>query len=196
MKEKNDRKSMYMSILIAFVMISSAFAVVLYGFGDNSTSLRYNKYKFKVTNLGFETKIDGKLYYFDSVPQDVLGINVSSGIRDLILNGQAIIITSDPTSSYVQEIAVASYTLQTALSKMNKQAVNAFTKEGGKLPVFTCANATQTLPIIEIKESNTTEAIIVDNCITLYFSSGYDLQRLDSAVIYHILGVIDGQSSE
>lgn len=196
MTEKKDRKSLYMSIVIAIIMISSAFAVILHGFGDSSESLRYGKYKFKLTNLGFLVKIDGKEYLFENFPSDVDSLNVSSGIKEAVSNSIALIITSDPNSSYKQEIALASYNIQTVLSNMDKQVGNAFITEGYKLPVFTCENATSSVPIVYIQESNVTEAAISGNCINLYFDSSYSLQRVSSAFLFNILGIIDGVKDE
>jgi len=190
-KHKKDRKSFYMGIFIAFIMITSVFGVMFYGFTGPSTTVKYNDYKFRTTNLGYTTKIDGMEYHFSVLPQDVESINITGNIKDEILNAQAVIVTSDHNSTYNQEIAVASYNMNIILSDKGKFVANAFMSPNDQLPVITCLNASQGLPVMEIVESNQTTATLENNCISIMFDTNFNLERVTSKILYLLLGVID-----
>jgi hypothetical protein len=41
-RKKNNRLSLYMGIFIAFIMITSMFGVVFYGFSNSNNNIKYN----------------------------------------------------------------------------------------------------------------------------------------------------------
>lgn len=190
-KEKKDNKALYMSLFIAFIMITSAFGVMFYGFGTEETVTKYGKYKFKATNQGYKAKINGNEYYFEALPQDLETVNVSLGTKFSILNGQMVVITSDPDSTYKQEIALAQFNLNQVLMSLNKQVGNGFTAENDMLPVVTCSNASTEVPVIEMVEADRTEAVLEDYCIKIKFDSSFNLKRVNSKILYLLLGVLD-----
>lgn len=181
-----------MSFFIAFIMITSVFGVMFYGFAGGEDTVKYEGHKFIATPQGYATKIDGKTYYFDVLPQDLENININEGIKSELSNSNALIITSDPKSSYIQDIAVSSYNINAILTEQGKYTANAFNSANNQLPVITCMNATPGLPVMEIIESNQTTATLSNNCITIEFDTAFNLQRATAKILYLILGVIDG----
>jgi len=189
---RKNRLSLYMSFFIAFIMITSVFGVMFYGFAGGGEVIKYEGHKFTATPQGYATKIDGKTYYFDVLPQDLENINIDSSIKSELDSSNALVITSDPKSSYKQDIAVSSYNLNAILTKQGKYTANAFNSANDQLPVITCINATPGLPVMEIIESNQTIATLNNNCITVEFDNTFNLQRATAKILYLILGVIDG----
>ena len=191
-KTERNKTALYMSILIIFIMVTSGFGVMFYGFSNPSSTVKYKDFKFKLTQQGYQTKINGNQYYFEALPQDVEDIPIEFGTKYTILNSQAVIITSDPDSAYKEELALAHYNLNQMVLSLNKNVANAFTKENENLPVVTCMNSSLQFPVIEIVESNVTEASMGDNgCVTVEFDSSFNLRRITSKIMYLILGVID-----
>jgi len=191
-KKARNHTRINMSIFLAVIMISSLFAVIFYGFSEPSSTERYEGYKFKYTNAGYQTKINGISYTFDVLPQDTIDIQVQDGVIEA-LTRQGLISTSDPDSVYKQEIALAAYNINKVLQEKGKVAVNAFTNESENalIPVIGCQNATQSVPVMLIEEAPKTDISINNNCIKVGFTSGYDLQRASNKIIYMLLGVMN-----
>ncbi len=192
-KEKSN-KNLGMSIFIAFIMITSVFGVIFYGYAGSSEVIRYNDVKFTVTNLGYETTIAKEKYYFEYLPPEAESVNTDVNIIGMINNAKGIIITSDINTTYKEDIALASYNLNTLFTTQNKYSANAFTTNSTTLPAVTCENASITFPVIYITEANSTEITLDDSnegCINFRFDTSYNLKRATSKLMYIILGIIE-----
>ena len=190
---KNQRMGLYLSLFIAFIMITSAFGVIFYGFSDPSSAVKYGKYKFKSTPQGYSANINGVQYVFAALPPELNDINISYGTKFTILNGDVVVLTSNPDSTYKEDIAVSQYNLNSVLTGLNKQSINAFTLPNDQLPAISCENSTKETPIIEIQEGNTTQIILDGYCIKMEFDNSFNLRRSVSKLTYLLLGVLDEQ---
>jgi len=191
--EKKHTASFYMGIFIVFIMITSMFGVMFYGFTSPDQTATYNDYKFKTTQQGYSLEINDKIHYFNYLPQDTEDIEINPGIIEKINNAEMIIVTSDPDSSYIQEIAIASYDLNINFMENNIPSGNAFTSKNGNLPVVTCLNATESSPVINIVEGNETKAELEENCINIIFDTSFNLERIKTKLIYQIYGVMNAE---
>ena len=194
-KEKKNNMGLGMSIFIVFIMVTSVFGVMFYGFtGSGGEVIRYNDYKFRQTNLGYETTIANQKFYFEYLPEHTQDIEIIDNVTKMIGNSNGIIITSDIDSTYKEDIALTSYNLNTLLTTQNKYSANAFTNNSGTLPSVTCENASIAFPIVYIKESNATEIVLNDDyqgCIEFNFDTSYNLRRATAKFMYVILGIMD-----
>jgi hypothetical protein len=190
-QKKKNNKSLYMSLFIVIIMISSAFAVIFYGFAENEQTIRYEDYKFKSTPMGFSTRINKETHYFEVLPQDTFDINISQNVKSLLNNANGIIITSDPNSAYKEDIAISAYNLNNMFNKLNIYSANAFTSEVNNIPVITCLNASQNLPVIKIVENNITNIYAEENCIYINFDTSFNLRRASTKIMYVSLGVLN-----
>ncbi|MCB9358682.1 hypothetical protein H6503_02005 [Candidatus Woesearchaeota archaeon] len=188
--KKNNRMTLYMGIFITLIMATSGFGVIFYGFSSNNSTEKYNGFKFKQTNYGYETKVDGKTYYFEVLPIETEHIEIEQGTINRLKDAYSIIITSDPFSSYRQDIALQTYQMNTVFANNQKQMVNAFTKDNVQLPTITCDNSTDEFLVVEFVEDNSTY-IESDNCIRLHFQTAYEMRRATGRIIYEFLGVVD-----
>jgi hypothetical protein len=191
-KHKKDRTGLYMGLFIAFIMVTSAFGVVFYGYSESDNTSRYKGHKFKLTSMGYEAKIDGNRYFFEALPQDVEHLNITHETKNTILNSSAVIVTTQLDSAYTQEIALAQYNLNQIISGLGKQVANAFTEDTDTLPAITCMNATADISVIEIIEADSANVEVQENCIRIKFDTAYNLKVYTSYIIYQLLGVIDG----
>ncbi|MFT4298000.1 MAG: hypothetical protein ACMXX5_02305, partial [Candidatus Woesearchaeota archaeon] len=128
----------------------------------------------------------------EALPQDTEDIYVSPEAKSLLLNAVGIITTSDPETTYKEEIAVSAYNLNNLFNKEGIQSINTFTSPINQIPAITCSNATMQTPVIEIIESNVTQATVQDNCIKMEFDTSFNLRRITSRIQYIFLGVMDG----
>lgn len=190
-EKKSKKMTLYMSIFISFLMITSVFAVVFYGYTSESDSLRYGKHRFRLTELGYELRFERNNYYFEILPNQVEDLIIGKDVNKLLKNSEAIIITSDPDSYYIQDIALATYHINEFMLNHEKPVGVGFTKENEFSHIITCDNSTIYYPVIEIKESEDSFTKLEGNCIIIGFSSAYDLKAITSRMLYDYLGVFD-----
>ena len=172
-------------------MITSMFGVIFYGYSNPENTVTYNDYKFKITAEGYETTIGDAIYSMPYLPQDVEDVNISPDIKNYFEETPVVVLTSDPDSSYKQDIAVASYNINSVLTSQDKYGRNAFTSEFNDLPVITCENATMGLLIVEISYTNQTSITGNNQCLDMTFDSSYNLQRISTKLMYMLLGIIE-----
>ena len=194
-KKKEDKKAFYMSIFIIAIMVSSAFGVVFYGFTSQSSTLKYNKHKFKTTPLGYELKLEGNIYYFEYMPQDVENMDINTRAVNKLLNSKFIISTSNPNSSYKEQIAISQLNMNRIFMAKDIGIINAFTKENNNLPVLTCENSTEESTVLEFVEvtgtNQTTKIVDEGNCISIEFDTASNLKAVMAKMLYQILGIIE-----
>jgi hypothetical protein len=190
-RKLKEKKSMWISLFIAFIMIFSAFGVIFYGYSESATKLKYGDFTFTAMQNGFATKIDGRQYLFTNHPAVVEGINISSEVVDKIKNTKMLYLTYDPNQSVVQEIAAVQFQFQSDLGNFGIFAAPAFTKKTEySLPVVSCANATAYVPVVEFKESNYTGIDVLGDCIIFAAAYPEDFSRLKDRTLYGMLGII------
>ena len=189
-RPKIDLKK-FMVYFIAFIMISSAFAVIFYGFADQTTSLKYEGITFTKSNIGWDSKIDGKRYSFYYHPSEVEFINVSDRVLEKIASYQ-LDMTSDSESEFKDTIALVEYDLSTLLnSNYNVFSRTGFINENEfYLPIFNCSMATEDIPVIYFTFSNATSVSLKDNCIVVEARNDPDFLRIKDRLVYGLLSVI------
>ena len=188
-KSKIEQKHV-MTILLVFFMVSSVFGVIFYGFTSNEQKQKYNGITFSLTSRGVEGKIAGKRELFSYFPADVLDIELPDDIKNSLTEAQAVYITYNPNSSSVQEIAIAQYKLQDFFSNQNKYAITAMTKDG-PLPTITCENASAFVPVVELKEAESTTITSSNNCVLIEVGTDFDYERIVDRIRFALLGVIE-----
>ena len=194
-KEKHHmakkKKLTIMSSVIIVIMISSVFAIMIYGFDAPGTVENYNGYRFTYTQQGLSVNVDGTNYFFEWLPQDVETGNVDSNAATLLRNAQGVTITSEFDSVFSQDIAFAYYLTTEVLANNNKYTMGAYTQETGEIPVATCDDATSTNPVIQYKEAVLLPQVRTEgSCIVVEFDSASDIQRLTHNMLYQYLGII------
>jgi hypothetical protein len=179
-----------MSIFIAFIMITSIFGVMFYGFSSPGETYRYDGKKFEATPEGFELKFKGETYTFELLPQDVEDVPVDEEAIASIMNAPLVVLTSDPNSLYARDIAISSFNINTILTKQGQITGNAFTQPGAQLPVITCDNASTASPVIYFIQASETAISYEAGCTLVQFNTGFNLQRASSRLAYALLNII------
>jgi len=190
-KEKNNKKQVIISLLIAAIMVSS---ILGYIFGkDQTNTVEYGKYKFYAQNLMWATKINNKEITFNNLPQTVEHINVSSEIISRMKGTLEIDSTYDSNSSYIQDIALSEYQLELVL----RSFYNIYLRKGlttqneEKVPVITCNDSTTVIPVLYFKTGeNETSIYQQGNCIIVEARNGIEFLNAKDRIVYGVLGII------
>jgi hypothetical protein len=188
-RKQDKAKQVWMSVLIAFLMIFSVFGVII---GSQDNSMKYGKFKFSQAQNGYVTKINGKDVPFYSLPSQSSFINVSSDVKNLLNGSYFIVVSFDPLAAKesLSAVEVARFDFsQYFEGKLVYNAVTNNTGEYSEQPVITCANATAQTPVIYFNFSDTPGIINVDNCIFIN-AKGSDVLVMRDRLLFSYFGVI------
>ena len=179
-----------MAVIIAFIMVGSILGYVSI---DRQTSqFKYNGIKFTQTTEGWSTTLNNKKVIFDYFPSDVEQIELSDDISTILLNKPEIDATSEINDTFSEEIALAQYNMALTLNNLNIYVRVGFTTINTfNLPILTCKDATQAVPIIYFIQSNQTKITIKNNCIIAEAKNNIDILRIKDRLLYSMLGITE-----
>jgi len=189
-KESGFNAKILLPLFVVFILVTSMFG---YMFGSSKTRVDYNNHKFYQTETGnYILNSENIRIEFNNFPENLEWINATSGIST-IFSTPMIYTTSNPESSQKNTIAEISFNLGQLLEETNQiYILNSFTSEGDHtLPIVTCANATFSVPVIEIKKSNSTEIIKEGTCVILKARNRQEMFMAYERLVYIILGVME-----
>ncbi|MBN2052930.1 hypothetical protein JW756_05475 [Candidatus Woesearchaeota archaeon] len=189
-RASDKKKQILISVILAAIMIFSAFGVML---GTVGNEMRYGKYKFEIQGNVYVTKINGQQMAFYSLPKQIEGINLSSVITNKLKEAYMITITFNPyDTNNIQLMEMVRFDLSQLLGKVVYNGVLNASEQYPDLPVLTCANATLKTPVIVLNMSDNTSIVDVDNCIYLN-ARGQDFLILRDRLLYSYYGVIQNE---
>jgi len=181
MKNKNK---IYFAIFIAFIMITS---ILGFFYGGSEERFTYKGFSFNHVGEKWITHINGKSVDFDYFPGDVDYINLSDVIISKIKNSKMIYVTYSQNQSNLDEIAIAQFSLSQKLSDFNIYVASAIAEKNDfGLPVINCNNATEFVPVIELRKGYSDSIILEKDCIIL----DGNLIKLKDRLMYGLYGII------
>ncbi|MBR9691992.1 hypothetical protein GOV06_04340 [Candidatus Woesearchaeota archaeon] len=189
-KKKLFSKQNMVAMFIVFIMVSS---VIGYMFGkEGGEKFKYGDHSFLLRNKEFILKTDNEELSFDFFPADVDDIETDFDVSDVIKGVAEIDFTSDPDDKHAEIIALAQYRFQQVLERVsNTYVLNGMTsKNEFNLPVITCEDATESIPVLYFKKANVTSIILENNCIIAQAKSEVDILRVKDRLLYGLLGII------
>lgn len=191
-QDKIETRNKIIVIFIGFIMISSVFAVIFFGFSPATTKLKYNDVSFTQKNDYWSASINKKEAYFNYFPTDVEDIDIIPEAISRIKNTIEVDFTSDINSTLKDEIALAEYWLSQMFNfHFNIYLRQGFTSENEyDFPVISCQDATLAVPVFYFKESNQTSIYLENNCIILEAKNGQDVIRIKDRILYDLFGII------
>lgn len=190
-KKKSNRSAIIITILISAFMILSVFEVVLF-YNPGTDQLKYGKYSFNTVQSGYQVKANGKYYVFDYFPSDVEQINLSPSISSQLKNAQALIFSFNPEESAdnLQYVDTLRYELSQQSPIPIIAAVTNISLNYSGLPVLTCTNATNLVPVILLNISADTSISQNDNCIIMNAKLKQIVAAKDR-IVYSMLGIMN-----
>ena len=188
-KKKRINSSGIMAIFIVVIMTSSIIGMMWNSPNDIS---KYKDHTFTKQNEYFTLKLDGeqlKFYYF---PSDIQDINFSYEAEFLLENSQMIYFTFDPESKNIAYLDKARFDLTSELQKTDIYLQSGKTKNTSNynLPIITCDNATEFVPVVYFKDNNITKFTLENNCIIGESDSREGFLALKDRLLYALFDII------
>jgi len=193
-KEKKNRLKWLFPLFIVFIMVFSVFEIMM-GAGGNTT--RYNGYKVKTLQDGFETTV-GKLKIQSMYHPKQLEDIESPGLSALSLMGKQVALSFDPDDSNQMYTDYARYQLAKFFNDIQVSAVSAVSKEGGNysLPVIDCSSSTENLTVMLFEQGNNTKITKEGNCYILKAASPQEIIMAEERFKFTIAGVMNVTSQQ
>lgn len=191
MKERTSK--IIMACFIVFIMVASTLGFVM-NFSGNAlggNTIYYNGTNFQQLQNGYSAKVDEVELITNFFPSDIDYIQVSPEIISLIKNTPMLQITSNFSGNYSESIAYSAFELGKALEGKKIFAPVGFIQETGlKTSIVSCSNATQFVPVLYFKNSDTTKISLNDSCIIAESDDELGFVKLKDRLIYGVFGII------
>lgn len=175
-------------------MSSSIVGYLWTGTGNpSSASSSYNNLFFEQVNGRWETTINGNVQAFDAHPSLVDSIPMDAGSTAILQQTNQAYLTFDPETEGVEQLDYIRFLFASGLEqKVGVFTASAVTSPSSTydFPTITCTNATPSLPVLLLRNGNTTQITSQDNCIILEAETRNNYPLLVDRLLYGILGVI------
>jgi hypothetical protein len=183
-------KKVVMGLFIAFIMIFSIFGFVVdFAARPSVQKVKYGDYKFRIVNQQYITEINGQERVFAVFPGDIEYISMPDDVRQL-LSKPVLTVSYDPKSGIAENLGEAQYYFELQLQDV-KVIERALTdNEGTELPQRTCADATESQPVIEMSQGDDSSIKAEGYCIKMVARDAFDLYQQTERIIYLLLGVM------
>jgi len=168
MKQKEKNRGKFFSIFIVVIMTMSVLGFLIGGRNSGEQKLKYNDITFTRKDNTWVALINDRQLVFDYFPEQVENINISQEIINK-LNTLEIDTTYDLNDSFAEGIALSQYRFQQNIGAIT----NIYVRQGltsnntFNLPILTCENATDFVPVIYFKQSNETKIYSENKCIII-----------------------------
>ena len=190
-RDSSERKKKFMVYFIGFIMISSVFGVIFFGFHGGGASVAYNGFKFFNRGNFWSTDIDGREAMFTYFPSEIEPIHADDNAINALKNKPQVDMTSDFNNTFAEGIALAQYQMGITLNNFNVFARNGFTNQTKySVPIITCNNSTDFVPVIYFTKGNATSIYMQGKCIIAEAAANADVIRLKDRIVYGIFGII------
>lgn len=195
-QRRERRNKRLMSIILTAVMVLAVGGVIAANQGSNSTDFQYNGYRFTYeplpevnNNYVYTTKQNGQGLFFYSLPAQASRINTTGNLTKLLAPASYIALTTEPSVEYASLYDVIRF----ELSRLSGKLIMGGTlveNENLTAEVLTCQNATADFPVIELRSTeNSTNIIVQDNCAVI-FSQPQQLSLIRDRLLYSMTGII------
>ena len=194
MKEdvRQKKKQMLVALFIIAIMVLSTLGFVLDFSQPSQSTLEYNTHKFTQTTQGWSTKLNGQKRLFLFFPGQLEDISFPDEAKKILTSPKQVSLSYDSNTTSVQVFAELQFDLERRLTNYaNVYVVRGISNsEGTALPTIMCGNATETVPVVFFRESNTTQVLAENNCIIAESSAPIDAVRIAERILYTVLGIM------
>lgn len=188
-KRKEKRKKFWIGAIMVFLMTFGILGV--FTNSEGRQKWEYNGFKFTQEESFYVTKINGEKMGFNYLPQTLQSINITGDLKGKIIS-PTMFITFDPESS-LQNLLYIDTIRNDLQATLDSVVISAKTKESEAyiLPIITCENATQFVPVLYFNVSNTTSIVETNGCVVLNGQT-VEFFKLRDLVVYTYYGVMNG----
>ncbi|MBT3720955.1 hypothetical protein HN789_06695 [archaeon] len=198
-KKEKRNKAFIVIVLILFLVSSIGGVVVYYGADDQSSftvNVEGTRYRFKVTsdqngNAYYSVKSKDSEFTTFYPPQNLL-LNIEENMQDSLINSPYFYLSIDPESENMDLLDYLRWDIRQNLP-ISKFFIEGMTSEyeGYTLPIVNCQNATTTIPVVILKNTNVTNITSSNNCLEMNFAPHQAMQARDM-LIYLMQGIKPG----
>ena len=190
MKEKKEKRRWGLILFIVFIMLGTSVSFVFFGFSPQSEVVKYDGLKFTRLQDRWEAKINGRNAAFSFLPSEVKDVPSYDSIKEL--QGKfEIDSTYDSNSTHKEAIALAQHQMGLTLAQYNIFLRRGFTTNNTfNLPIITCDDAAQNVPVVYFRYGNLTNIHAESNCVIAEAASNQDFPKVKDRLLYGMLGVI------
>ncbi|MBU0461764.1 MAG: hypothetical protein KJ574_04220 [Nanoarchaeota archaeon] len=204
-RKKGPSKELVLTLIIGGVMILSTFGIMFSSYNSRQEKETYNDFEFVETSDGWMTQVNDEKVYFDYSPSQLGLLNVSPQVISA-LESPVVIISFNPISDQIEEIEAARLKLAEYFTiNMDKAIIYGITEYSDvyNLTVYTCANSTARVPIIELRpvdenkipegESKTEETgtkIYLEGTCVVIAARERDWLAASERLVYGMFGII------
>ena len=208
----NRTKKRVISGIIILVMVMSVVGFLVGALGSNALGGRqvsFGKYTFsyreRMPDGRWELKVEKQRFRVFSTPQELVDLPYDSGITALLAS-PVFFVSIDPLnesmrtvrSPWEEGVGLALYRFEQDFPKRDAFVAHALSRpvDNDTLPgleswpVWTCANATPTVPVVVIRPGENTTLSLEGSCIVMEASRGEELKRAYDRVLLAFLGVM------
>ena len=200
-REKIEKRNkIIIGVVLSLFMLSSLLGFLgNNGNSDNNTNkftleLSNGKYQFvrkqdSIGNLYYEVSSDNTMFNVFYVPEQLNTIEIDKNVITQIKNSYFFYLTFNPDESDLTYVDYLRFDLRNNLPQ-TRYFQDSITKpsETYNLPIITCENATLQTPVILMKQSNSTNITMTNNCINLEFAQ-YQLLQIRDMLVYLMHGI-------
>ena len=191
MKQKIEKRKWGLILFIVIITVGTSFSFVFFGYSRVEEKVKYNGIAFTKFPDRWEAKINGRQAAFSFLPGEVESISALDDSFKTLQNKFEIDATYDLNSTYKESIALAQHQMGLTLSAYDIYLRKGFTSNNTyNLPIITCNNATQNVPVVYFRQGNATSIHGENNCIIAEASTNADFIKAKDRLLYGILGVM------
>lgn len=186
-----SKKTIWAGILIGIMVLSGA--GFYYGSQSQQVALEYNGHEFTQEQGWFMLHWEREKIPFANHPAAVEHLEVDPSIVEKLRNVPQLQFTFNPEMDALDVIDLTRFEMQAIFPRyLNMYVVEGVTAPSTQylLPIITCTNATQYLPVLLVNQSNQTGIRLEGDCILLEGTTPFDIVRWKDRLVYGLLGVI------
>ena len=189
-KKPSNKLNVFMAVFITVIMVGSIMGLMM---NNPEEKIVYNGHTFKEKGNYLTLKLDGERFNFYYSPQDVENIEMPIEVHNFLQIVPTSYVVFDPDAKFIDYMDFSRFELSEEMLKLDKIIQGGITKQSEfyNLPVINCDNATQYVPVIYFKNSNTTKFYMEGNCIIAKSNTAYGFLALKDRIIYSLLGIIE-----
>jgi hypothetical protein len=180
MQKKQERRARWVGVIIALIMV---FSVAAFAFMENNpgeeNKQKYKDFTFEMSEIGWQTTVNGQLITTSFLPQDVENISSSNFIPTGFGNAVYFIANTYDERNAAEEISKAIQAQRMQLACLPEDADAEYCSE---LPLKNCTDASSDTGIIIIKEENESSVDYGNFCMKISGNSSEILKASDKAI--------------
>ncbi len=185
-KKKEKANQIIIALILSFLMVGSMLGIML---NEDDQTFKYKDYKFRLTDQGYTSKINGKQFYFSYLPDEIEQFEITDEYCQNLKSVSQINILFEPET---QSSGLLDFIRLDMRETYDTNIISSITTNSTRYPtydVMSCDNATALTPIIFFKEGDNASLKTENNCLIAQ-AEGREFLIFRDRILYCYTGVI------